>query len=522
MTAAGNKKRIIPLLLSAFLSVCFTLSALAASDIPYSKLYRRISMDFKDASLKDVLKIFSQQAGLNFVAAQDIEGVNLTLYLDNVTVKQALDNLLSANNLVYDFEPDSNIFLVKKNLLPEIKTVTRVFYLKFAYVPGSGLEQGAGGSAATSAGSSSSAGSGGSTSTATGSNTGAGQKGGSKSNIVEVIKTVLSEYGRVDVDVRTNSLIVTDLPLKFLVIEEVIAKLDVPLPQVMIEVEILDVNKNITDKLGIEWPSSLLELDLTGGDRQTKFPFGDRGSITGSTHFGPSVLSVINAKLALNFLKTQTDTKFLARPRILTLSNETAEIKIATDEAVGVKTTTTSAGGGTGSSTAEAERAQTGVVLRVTPQVNLETGEINMFVNPKVSEADVGEQLTIEGKNYQYRNPEERSTKSIIRVKDGETVMIGGLIRTRKKDVRKKTFILSDIPILGVLFRNKDISNTDRELVVFLTPHILKDSYMSLSKGLEVSDLSAASSQEQALSKKEALSGRDLEINKLLQEYEVK
>lgn len=518
MTAAGNKKRIIPLLLSVFLSLFFVLNALAASDIPYSKLYRRISMDFKDASLKDVLKIFSQQAGLNFVAAQDIEGVNLTLYLDNVTVKQALDNLLSANNLVYDFDSDSNIFLVKKNLLPEIKTLTRVFYLKFAYVPGSGLEQGAGGSAATSADSSSSAGNG----QGTGSNAGVSQKGGAKSNIVEVIKTVLSEYGRVDVDVRTNSLIVTDLPLKFLVIEEVIAKLDVPLPQVMIEVEILDVNKNITDKLGIEWPSSLLELDLTGGDRQTRFPFGDRGSITGSTHFGPSVLSVINAKLALNFLKTQTDTKFLARPRILTLSNETAEIKIATDEAIGIRTTTTSAGGSTGSSTAQAERAQTGVVLRVTPQVNLETGEINLFVNPKVSEADIGEQFTVESKNYQYRNPEERSTKSVIRVKDGETVMIGGLIRTRKKDIRKKTFILSDIPILGALFRNKDISNTDRELVVFLTPHILKDSYLSLSKGLEVSDSAAASSQEQALSKKEALSGRDLEINKLLQEYEVK
>lgn len=518
MTAAGNKKRIIPLLLSVFLSLFFVLNALAASDIPYSKLYRRISMDFKDASLKDVLKIFSQQAGLNFVAAQDIEGVNLTLYLDNVTVKQALDNLLSANNLVYDFDSDSNIFLVKKNLLPEIKTLTRVFYLKFAYVPGSGLEQGAGGSAATSADSSSSAGSG----QGTGSNAGVSQKGGAKSNIVEVIKTVLSEYGRVDVDVRTNSLIVTDLPLKFLVIEEVIAKLDVPLPQVMIEVEILDVNKNITDKLGIEWPSSLLELDLTGGDRQTKFPFGDRGSITGSTHFGPSVLSVINAKLALNFLKTQTDTKFLARPRILTLSNETAEIKIATDEAIGIRTTTTSAGGSTGSSTAQAERAQTGVALRVTPQVNLETGEINLFVNPKVSEADIGEQFTVESKNYQYRNPEERSTKSVIRVKDGETVMIGGLIRTRKKDIRKKTFILSDIPILGALFRNKDISDTDRELVVFLTPHILKDSYLSLSKGLEVSDSAAASSQEQALSKKEALSGRDLEINKLLQEYEVK
>ncbi|MEK6715766.1 MAG: secretin N-terminal domain-containing protein [Candidatus Omnitrophota bacterium] len=519
MTAAGNKKRIILLLLSAFLSVCFTLSALAASDIPYSKLYRRISMDFKDASLKDVLKIFSQQAGLNFVAAKDIEDVNLTLYLDNVTVKQALDNLLSANNLVYDFDSDSNIFLVKKNLLPEIKTLTRVFYLKFAYVPGSGLEQGAGVSTATSAGSSSSAGSGQGTGSSAGSSS---AKGGSRSNIVEVIKTVLSEYGRVDVDVRTNSLIITDLPGKFSVIEEVIAKLDVPLPQVMIEVEILDVNKNITDKLGIEWPSSLLELDVTGGDRQTKFPFGDRGSITGSTHFGPSVLSVINAKLALNFLKTQTDTKFLARPRILTLSNETAEIKIATDEAVGVKTTTTSAGGATGSSTAEAERVQTGVVLRVTPQVNLETGEINMFVNPIVSEADIGEQFTVESKSYQYRNPEERSTKSVIRVKDGETVMIGGLIRTRKKDVRKKTFILSDIPILGVLFRSKDISNTDRELVVFLTPHILKDSYMSLSKGLEVSDLAAGKALEQALSKKEALSGRDLEIDKLLQEYEVK
>ena len=100
-----------------------------------------------------------------------------------------------------------------------------------------------------------------------------------------------------------------------------------------------------------------------------------------------------------------------------------------------------------------------------------------MFINPKVTEARIGNTLSIGNSgNYTFRDPEERSTKTTVRVKDGETVVIGGLIRNELSQVNSSLPILSDIPILGALFRHKDkTKDLERELLVFITPHILKE-----------------------------------------------
>lgn len=494
-----KRKKTYFLALGVLLWLCFSLNVSAMNEIPYSNLYRRISMDFKDAGLKDVLKIFSQQAGLNFVAAHEIEDIKLTLYLDNVGVTHALDKLLSANKLIYELDPESNIFLVKKSLAPEVKTITRAIHIKFIRLPGSPL------SAAISSGGESSSG-------------GSASSGGG--DIVAVIKNLLSEYGKIDVEPRTNSLVVTEMPERFALIEEMIAKLDAFSPQVMIEVEMLDVSKNLTDKLGVTFGSQFLKV--TGaGPINTAFPFWgnelEKGRAMGAqttNGFKYGTLDASGFNAVFNFLVTDTDTKFLARPRILTLNNETAEIKIATDEAIGVSTTTASAESG-GSSTAEPERAETGVVLKVTPQVDMETGEITMFIYPKVSEASLGGSFTSGGQSYQYRDTEERSIKSIIRVKDGETLLIGGLIRTKKGVTRNKVPFFADIPILGMMFRDKFKEDKDRELVVFLTPHILMDS-QEANKFFTPAALALDLNREQTLSR------RELEVDNLLKQYEIK
>lgn len=501
-TLSRSKKAITALILSVWLLLCFASSALALDDIFYFNMYRRISMEFEEASLKDVLKVISQQANLNFVAAEDVEDIALTLYLDNVTVKEALDNILSANNLIYEFDPESKIFTVKRSFLPAIETITKIFHLKFAPVPGSPLHK------AIAAG-----------------GEGAGAEGGA--SIVTIIGNLLTEYGKIDVDTRTNSLIITDVAERFGVIEEVIVKLDTPLPQVMIEVEMLDVSKDAVDKLGVQWPENILKLDVTG-ERVTSFPFTGKhktktsgalweelespggADLSGwtATDFAPTILKVINAELALNFLKTQTDTKFLARPRILTLSNETAEIKIITDEAIGIQTTTTSAEG-TGTSATAAERSETGVILKVTPQVDIASGEITMFIEPIVSEAKRS------ALSADFRDPEVRSTKSTLRIKDGQTLMIGGLIRSEEDSTKTKVPFLSNIPLLGMLFRHKDKTVTDRELVVFITPHILEDSITALAKSQDSSELTFDSDVG------EDLSARESEVERLLRQYEI-
>ncbi len=452
-----------------------------------------ISMDFQDAKLKDVLKVFSVQSGLNFIASDAVQDRTVTLYLDKVSIREAMNKILKANNLTYELDPDTNIFVVKDWGKPQIETITRVFYLQYLSVPSAKIkgeiennlkgDSGEGGMAA-----------------------GAGQtKTQENADIVSSIKNVLSEYGKISEDPRTNCLIVTDIPSRIPVVSQLIALLDIPVPQVLLEVEMLDVSKNAVDQLGIDWPSSLAKLDVTGS-RVTNFPFESlisnkentdswafsditspsgkwKFSALNGANFAPSVLTLIGSELALNFLRTQTDTKYLARPRLLTLNNETSEIKIATSEAIGVtQTTTGSATGGLSSSSAEAERADTGVVLRVTPQANVETGEITMFIYPKVADATQGSTFVIAGTNYQYRNPEERSTKSVVRIKDGETVIIGGMLRHEVVHTIRKIPILGDIPFFGYIFKREGDTTSDknkeRELLVFITPHIIKDNNM--------------------------------------------
>ena len=85
-----------------------------ADDLISKESYRRISMDFRDASLKSILKIFSEQAGLNFIAAQNVQDRTVTLYLDNVPLQEALNKIMSANKLTYELDAGSNIFMVKE------------------------------------------------------------------------------------------------------------------------------------------------------------------------------------------------------------------------------------------------------------------------------------------------------------------------------------------------------------------------------------------------------------------------
>jgi len=174
---------------------------------------------------------------------------------------------------------------------------------------------------------------------------------------------------------------------------------------------------------------------------------------------------------AIKFLKTQTGTKTLARPRILTLNNQAAEIKIITKEAVGNIDSVSGTSDEISTSTSSAERVDTGVALVVTPQANLTTGEITMAIYPKAAvvknETRIG--LTT------YYNPETSETKALLRIQNGDTVILGGLLRKQERKQTTKIPILGDIPWAGNLFRYQDNSVIERELIVFITPHIINE-----------------------------------------------
>ncbi|MFH1269639.1 MAG: secretin N-terminal domain-containing protein [Candidatus Omnitrophota bacterium] len=449
-----------------------------------------VSMDMQDANLKDVVKILSVQSGLNFIASESVQDRVITLYLDNVPIKDAMDKIFSANNLTYDLDKKAKIFIVKDWGKPEIERITKVFYLKHSTVSSSSLKSEMSSNLSSSATTTT-----GTTGTTETTGTTTEESGGKwatedKAGITEAVKQNLSEYGILIEDYRTNSFIITDIPSRMPIIERIIASLDIPIPQVLLEVEILDVNKNTVDKLGFDFgnnPVSLL-IGRAGGKGNKIRGFLGNVLDKAPQTFDPTSTGVVamggTFAETLDFLRTRTDTKFLARPRLLTLNNETAEISITKDEVVGRKETNNT--GSTGdilatnveyvrSTALELTKGGTGIFLRVTPQINPDTNEITMVINPKSS---VTTASAISSTDNPQSDAEVRSTKSIVKVHDGETVILSGLIHNEKQVIIKKVPILGDIPFLGVLFRHKDkTKDIERELVVFITPHIVKDEH---------------------------------------------
>ncbi len=460
-------KRIFRLALISFiLSLSLSPPQLSAdSKLTFPDSEPEISMDFQDAGLKDILKVFSIQSNLNFIASEGVQDRKITLYLDKVPLKMAMDKLFKANNLSYELDRDSNIFIVKDWGKLEVETITRVFYLKYATVSSSSLEQ------------------------EVSSQIGTGTATGTSTGITDAVKNLLSKSGTVIEDSRTNSLIVTDTPNRMPVIAQVIASLDVRVSQVMLEVEMLDVSKNIVDKIGFKFGQTPFKVAITGATATSAlgFPFQSWGkTFFTDSNRGTLTVNSDSYSAQLDFLRTQSDTKTLARPRILTLNNKTAEIKIVTNKSLNPQYTQQTT---TAPSTTSVERMEVGISLRVTPQVNPDTGEVTMVIVPKVSDTIAGITVTATSttSGYTAQDKDERTTKSIVRVKDGDTVVLGGLIRKEFSQTITKLPFFGDLPLVGALFRHKD-NDTDREreLLVFITPHIIKDTDIKLAQTKKV------------------------------------
>ncbi|MBM3244117.1 MAG: hypothetical protein FJZ12_04730, partial [Candidatus Omnitrophica bacterium] len=337
-----NKKTKLFFFIFLAVNIIFTPSIYALASPPL------ISMDLQDASLKDVLKMLSIQSNLNFLASEAVQDRRLTLYMEKVPLKEAMDKIFRANNLSYELNEDEKIFIVKDWGKPEVETITEVFYLRHATVSSSSLKEEMkniiSGSAASNVAGVTMTSSSGSTSTSSRSRSSDDDKGKWKveedSGITQSIKKILSGSGSVIEDFRTNSLIVTDIPSKVEIIRKVIKALDIPIAQVMLEVEMLDVSKNVVDALGVKFSGSVLTADLSGPATNASLglPFHSWGKAFGGGYSSLDIGSTLKAQI--DWLRTQTDTKFLARPKLMTLNNETAEIRISTNESIGVITTT--------------------------------------------------------------------------------------------------------------------------------------------------------------------------------------
>jgi type II secretory pathway component GspD/PulD (secretin) len=489
----------------------------AAAVSAAAPLDTRVTVRVKGAPLATFLDTISAQAKVNFIITEGLEQKRVTAFLQNVTVREALQVLLEIKGLTYQQIGKSNTYVVTQRSKQAENLITRIYTLSFIPLIPLSTDEMIGASGQQQSGSGSPAGGGTQMGGGPGGAGGANAKPCAMKNqnvsVSKIICTVLTKSGDIEIEPRTNSLIVTDIPEVFPQVEQIIAELDKKAPQVMIEAQIVEIDSNRTRNLGFEWGGANGELGtFTGGQRDTSFPLNLPQKLSNAHFFDPlnpsggiisslassgasgsgsssgnsntssniaftnngylktSVLDLSQLQITLRALVDRSEGRFLGKPKILTLNNKTATIEIAANEAVAIQSNITG-GNGTSQAATTAERYETGVILKVTPQVNKE-GYITMLLQPSFTDV---QQAAISTASNLVFNPVKRTAITLVRVKNGQTLVLGGLLRSvENKDVRKVPF-LGYIPLIGWLFTSETNSRTNTDLVIFITPTIVSD-----------------------------------------------
>ena len=276
-----------------------------------------------------------------------------------------------------------------------------------------------------------------------------------------ILQKLLSEKGKIKTDARTNSLVITDGEANIKEIEEFVKKIDLPTPQVMIEATILETNSNYTKDLGIDWQfQKKLGKGISGISYDAHMALG-AGAATGGI-FQLGTLAADQFATIIEALETKTDTKILSNPRIATINNQEAIIKVGKSTPVLITTASE------GVAFQSVQYIDTGVTLTVTPQITPDDN-VTLKIHPVVSDS-----LGIGPGGAPILATSEATTT--VLVKSGQTVVIGGLLKETKPVTTTKVPILGDIPIIGWLFRKKTTGTGEekRDLMIFITPRVVK------------------------------------------------
>ncbi len=249
--------------------------------------------------------------------------------------------------------------------------------------------------------------------------------------------------------------------------------------QVLIDVRILSVNLDKGKTTGIDW-SQLYGLQNiaidAGAYTQTDTSgvgVGDVTGIPGASSGGyAKVRMIATVKDVIKFLSTQGDVTSISSPRIMTMSNQPAMISVGTE--IFYKLKTTNKVGGSDTATSESDSVQSvfaGILLDITPEVD-ERGMVTLKINPSVSKTV--EELAPDKERQMPPDLVRRQIASVIKVRDGNHAILGGLITRGKGTKSNKVPLLGDMPLIGYAFKHEEIIDTTEELVVIITPHIIK------------------------------------------------
>ena len=284
-----------------------------------------------------------------------------------------------------------------------------------------------------------------------------------ESSVAAVPQAVGAQAVDLKIIVHPNStrLILTGSSYSVGLAKDLIAKLDVAEPLVELDTEVYEVDEGSQKQLGLKFPTAALSTTYSELTPQPNAS-GVSSPINGLQPLGRTPLSL---QAQLDFLVSTNHARILEDPRITTFSGRTASLRAG--ETVNVLTT---AGGGSGTvATTQIQSFQTGVTLDITPVVNTNdyvTVTLHPSVNTEAGISDAG-----------VPNIQNRDTTTTVGLHDGETIVVGGLIEDTNSRTVQKIPILGDLPLIGRLFQDVGASHTRNELIVTVTPHILKDGF---------------------------------------------
>jgi type IV pilus assembly protein PilQ len=413
---------------------------------------KRISLDFQDAEISSVLRLIADVSGLNMVVGESVKA-KVTIKLLSVPWDQGLDLILKLNNLgqiregnILWIDSLTNITKLRDEAakakdasLKAEELVTKILYLNYADAAKS----------------------------------------------VDVAKSNISPRGEIKVDNRTNSLVVRDVAGSLAKVEKIVRDLDQRTPQVQIEARIVQATKNFSRGLGVQWGIGSISSSTGTGDLSVRqhsqgpitLNLGASGAafaqasdflvnlpsaVAGTSTFGLLIGKFLGTSGALDMRLSAGESlglsKVVSAPKIITLDNKPAKIEqgsqipFATTSLQGTQTTFVDAT----------------LALNVTPHVILHANMVRLEI--KATKNSPGSPATAAGVPIDKK---EATTEILLR--DGETTVLGGIFEETKTDATSGIPWFNRIPFLGWLFKNESISVQQTELLIFVTPTILKD-----------------------------------------------
>ena len=392
-----------------------------------------VSLDADDALLPAVLKILAEKGNLNIVTGPGVASGHITIHLKDVPVEQAVNLVVRAAGLAYERIGNSILVAEAKSLQDETGLSSYTIELKYA-----------------------------------------------DANEVKAALSGISE--KIQVDTGGNRLIVVTSPRIIGEIQHVVAEMDKPARQVMLEARVVEVSTDGLKKLGIDW--DLLNRQgmtfvegtydsvnvgnvLNGAGGATVKVFPNTPGTYDIWKLGNFTRLPMVFQSFVDLLIHDGNAKVLAQPKLVTLNGK--EASMLAGQRIPYLVSQTVFAGGAAAPTQTVQIEEVGIKLAITPLINTD-GYITVHIRPEVSTV-----TGFRGVAGDLPVVATRQAETTVRLKDGSSVLIGGILdQERTTDVTKVPF-LGSVPILGALFRHENTTTSNRDLVIEVTPHLLPE-----------------------------------------------